>query len=86
MKSPEMGPGSPKNEPRQRFDELFEQVAGIKPDEAETNEEGMLFIPPKTREANPKIRKELTDLAGPNGWKNHLVNDEYAGYWIRRPE
>jgi hypothetical protein len=31
------------------------------------------------------LRLEITELAGDYGWRNHLVNDEYAGWWIRRP-
>ena len=73
---------------RAEFDALFLELTGIDPDTAGTNDEGFLFVPPTVPlgEEDSQQRGRISDLAGPNGWKNHLVDDEYAGWWIRRPE
>src|SRR4051812_17102327 len=69
------------------FDQLFEELTGIKPENAIKGEDGFYFIPPEInlREKDDEKRKRITYLAGPNGWRNHLVNDEYAGWWILSP-
>lgn len=71
---------------REKFDKLFEKITGVHPDQAHTNEDGWLFMQPRTKEESEETREELTRLAGPSGWKNNLVDDEYEGYWIKRPE
>lgn len=69
------------------FDELFEELTGMKPDDATVGEDGFLFITSETNLGNKDRakRKRISDLAGYNGWRNHVVNDEYAGWWIRKP-
>lgn len=75
------------SEERERFDELFQQLAGFSSNEAEVGSDGFLFIPPQSDlDKKPlNARREISQLAGPNGWRNHLENDDYAGWWIRRP-
>lgn len=71
----------------EEFNQLFEELTGIKPENAVKGEDLFLFIPPEAKlsEKDENKRKRLTELAGPNGWRNHLVNNEYAGWWIRPP-
>ncbi|MEA3249376.1 MAG: hypothetical protein U9Q03_03400 [Patescibacteria group bacterium] len=72
---------------REEFDILFEVLTGFHPTDAEVGEDGFLFIPPETGLGDkPREWREcISELAGPHGWRNNLVNDDYAGWWIRRP-
>ena len=70
------------------FDVLFKKLTGMHPDDAQVGEDGFIFIP-FSEDISQNFEKEtrlISELAGPNGWRNHLVNGEYAGWWIRRPE
>lgn len=71
----------------QEFNHLFTELSGINPEDAIKGEDGFLFIPPETKlgEKDEQKRSRISELAGPNGWRNHLVNDNYAGWWIRPP-
>ncbi len=71
----------------EEFDQLFEELTGIKPNDAKVGEDGFLFIPPEVKlgDKDDKKRERIGNLAGYDGWRNHIVNDEYAGWWIRRP-
>ncbi|OGZ05939.1 MAG: hypothetical protein A2845_04015 [Candidatus Lloydbacteria bacterium RIFCSPHIGHO2_01_FULL_49_22] len=74
---------------REEFDALLLLLTGMVPSDAEVSADGFLFIPPnamKMDNASSRfLRVRITELAGPNGWRNHLVDDKYAGWWIRRP-
>lgn len=72
---------------REMFDELFLELTGKHPDRAFVGEDGFLFISPTTNLSQKPLalRSRITALAGPNGWRNHLIDDKYAGWWIRRP-
>ncbi len=74
---------------RVEFDELFRLLTGIHPDSAQIGDDGFLFIPPSAMKMDDDetcpLRGRISDLSGPNGWRNHLVDDNYAGWWIRRP-
>lgn len=63
------------------FAELFFKVTGIRLTETTRNEEGWFFIPP-TVKLGEKDAEERTAL-GKFGWKNHIENDEYAGWWVK---
>lgn len=73
--------------PRVEFDRLFQEITGINPNEAEVGADGFLFVPLSANIGEKPIepRMRISALAGHNGWRNHLVDDEYAGWWIRRP-
>ncbi len=62
------------------FADLFFKVTGLKPEETTSNKDGWVFIPPSVQleGKDPKEREAL----GKFGWKNHLENDEYAGWWV----
>ena len=70
----------------EEFNTLFEELTGIKPENAKKGEDGFLFVPPEVNlgEKDPQKRGRLAELNGDN-WRNHLVNDEYAGWWIGTP-
>ena len=69
------------------FNQLFEELTGIKPENATKGDDGFYFIPPETKfdEKDHNKRKRLSYLSGPNGWRNHLINDNYAGWWVLSP-
>lgn len=72
--------------PREEFDKLFTLLSWwVNPDDAKRNEEGMLFLPLDAREHSKLTRKRITELVWPNGWYNHILDDEYAWFWVRRP-
>lgn len=83
--TPPIEPIEPSN--RKEFDMLFESITGIHPDNAQVGDDGFLFVPPSSNleEKSIEQRTRISELAGPNGWRNHIVNDEYAGWWIKRP-
>ncbi len=68
------------------FNSLFEELTGIKPEDAKKGEDGYLFVPLEVKlgETDKKKRSRLSELNG-DAWRNHLVNDEYAGWWIGTP-
>lgn len=68
------------------FNRLFEKLTGIHPDNAIKGEDGYLFIPPESN-LTKKSRIErlwLSNLAD-DKWRNHIVDGEYAGWWICPP-
>lgn len=70
----------------EEFNSLFEELTGIKPENAKRGEDGYLFVPPEINlgEKDRKKRRRLSELNG-EAWRNHIVNDEYAGWWIGTP-
>jgi hypothetical protein len=73
---------------RKEFDDLFNKITGIKADDALVGEDGFIFIPPEADLENKsrEDRDRIAELAGECGWRNHIVDDQYAGWWIRRPK
>lgn len=63
------------------FSDLFYKVTGLRAEVAAQNEDGWVFIPPSVKlgEENQQERKLLSK----DGWKNHLVEDEAAGWWVK---
>lgn len=72
---------------REQFDELFLELTDKHPDRAFVGQDGFLFISPtaKLPQKPLALRSRITALAGPNGWRNHVVDGTFAGWWIRRP-
>ena len=75
------------SEERAEFDGLFLDLTGIDPECAKVGADGFLFIPPEAEIGlkPQEPRRRICELAGSNGWRNHLENDDYAGWWIKRP-
>lgn len=75
------------DEAQREFDSIFYLLTDIDPDDSKINGDCYLFVPPTVDLSNrPRnLRMRISNLSGPNGWQNHLVNDEYAGWWIKRP-
>ena len=72
--------------PQEEFDFLFKELAGISVTEAQVREDGFIFIPFESRlgEKDAQKRLRLSELAN-HQWSNHLLNDNYAGWWIKPP-
>lgn len=73
---------------RERFDELFELLVGIHPAEAQTDGKGFVYVPGEIDITGPEAAstvRQLSELAD-DKWYNHIVGDEPAGWWIKRPQ
>ncbi len=70
----------------EEFNTLFEELTGIRPQDAKKDEDGFLFVPPEVQlgEKDTNKRKRLSELNGYE-WRNHIVNDEYSGWWVGTP-
>lgn len=70
------------------FNTLFLELTGIKPQHATKGTDGFYFIPQESSLNNKDASKRhrISLLAGPNGWRNHLVNGKHAGWWVLSPE
>jgi len=70
----------------EEFNTLFEELTGIAPENAEVNQDGWLFIPPEVDFGNKDREKRIRlSQLNDNKWKNHIVDDSYAGWWIKPP-
>jgi len=72
---------------RERFDSLFQELTGIAVSAAESKGGCFLFIPPEVDLGSKPRGKRIMigELAGPGGWHNHVVDNQYTGWYIRRP-
>lgn len=72
--------------PREEFDALFQELTGIPVADAQVGEDGFLFIPPETNlEKKDRLkRSRISELANEE-WRNNIVDDNYAGWWIKPP-
>ena len=70
----------------EEFNSLFEELTGIKPENAKRGENGYLFVPPEINlgKKDRKKRRRLSELNG-EAWRNHIVNDKYSGWWVGTP-
>lgn len=63
-----------------QFVELFQNLTGLNIDDVQIGEDGWLFVPP---EVNLKTKdRPKREVVGLLGSRNHVINDEYAGWWI----
>ncbi len=68
---------------KKEFESLFEELTGGKFESALQSPDGWVFIPPEANlsSKDPDKRARI----GGHGWRNRLVADQYAGWWVKAP-
>ena len=72
--------------PREEFESLFKELTNMSLNEAQVGEDGFVFVPPEVKlgEKDSVKRLRISELAN-HQWRNNLVDDDYAGWWIKPP-